>query len=234
MRQPGNVDVIQAIAAIGQLALAGMLILFTAYSVQLSRKTFAAYRREQLDATLPVLVFQIWPNEPDDINVFQTDIRVVNGGTGVALNISPQWEPASSVELVPSFPPTALLIGEDFRLTLRGSAFLTMFHDGYFGGGPERKDETGRTLMRLGTLRAQYRDLHGREVISVVHVEVGYIDLDESRDSPLGGKRMTRQAALSGLTLSVMEFIPPSNQLSGRAHRHQSSHAAVGDGGGGA
>jgi len=209
MRQPGNADVIQAFAAIGQLALAVMLIVFTAYSVRLSRQTFDEYRQEQLDAKLPVLIFQLWPNESDDDDSWQTDIRITNGGSGVALNISLRWEPELKIELVHSSPPTALAVAENFHLTLRGSIFITMFHDGLFGGGSDRKDETGRTLMRLGTLRTEYSDLHGRQASTMAHVEVFYIGLEEDRDSPIGGTRVSRQAAFTAPTLSEMRFIPP-------------------------
>ena len=210
MRHPGNSDVIQAFTALGQITLAAVLLLFTAYSVFLSRRTFAEYRQERLDATLPVLIFQLWPNDSEESDYWQVDIRIANGGSGAALNISLRWEPEAKVELTHSSPPTALAVGESFNVTLRGSVFVGMFHDGRFGEGADRKDESGRTLIRLGTLRASYSDLHGRTVSTVAHVDIFYINLDEDRDSPLAGKRMSRQAAFSAPTLSELRFIPPS------------------------
>jgi hypothetical protein len=156
----------------------------------------------------PMLIFQIWPNESGDIDVFQSDIRVANAGTGAALNISMHWEPVAAVKLVPSLPPTALAGGESFHLTIRGHAFVTMFHGGRFGAGPERKDESGRTFMRLGTLRAEYRDIHGHVTSAVAHLEVMYIGLIEPEVNADGSIRTSRQAQHAALTISELHYTP--------------------------
>jgi hypothetical protein len=158
----------------------------------------------------PMLIFQIWPNESDDNDVLQSDIRVANAGNGAALNITVHWEPAAEVKLVPSAPPTALAAGESFHLTIQGHAFVTMFHGGRFGAGPERNDESGRTFMRLGTLRAEYCDPHGRAMSTVAHVEVMYTGLVEPEVDAEGWIRTSRQADHTALTISELHYNPRS------------------------
>jgi hypothetical protein len=116
---PTNAGVIQAIAAIAQVVLAIAIVLATTYSVWLSRQTLSVYHKELLDAALPALVFQLWPNPTgnEDKMTATTDLRVLNAGRGVALDIVCKWEPATSVELVHSTPPIALNTGESFHLT---------------------------------------------------------------------------------------------------------------------
>jgi hypothetical protein len=210
---PKNAGVIEAMAAIAQAVLAIGIVIATAFSVRLSRQTLNAYRKELLDASLPALIFQLWPSpsENEDEMTSTTDLRVLNAGRGVALNIACKWEPASSVELVHSTPPIALNVGESFLLTYRWNVFLGMSHD-FPGTSVDRKDAEGRTLMRLGTIRARYRDIHFREVTSSVNLEFLYIGLKEPERDAEGWIRVSRESEYASVSLTDLEFVPPAER----------------------
>lgn len=199
------VGVVQAVLAIGLLA-------FTAYSVWLSRKTFSAYRKELLDATLPVLVFQVWPipGEGEDEMTETTGLRVLNAGRGVALDIVCKWEPATSVKLDPTSPPKALAVSESFMLTFQWNVFLGMLHN-FPGTVTDRKDAEGDSFMRLGTIRASYRDVHWREVQSTAHIEFLYIGLKEPERDAEGWIRVSREAEYAAISLTEMRVVLPES-----------------------
>jgi hypothetical protein len=137
-----------------------------------------------------------------------TDLRVLNAGQGVALNIECKWQPASKVDLVHSTPPKALAAGESFHLTFQWNVFLGMSHN-FPGSAADRKDTEGNTLMPLGTITTQYRDIHGREAKSSVNIEFLYIGLVEPERDAEGWIRVSRESEYATISLTEMQFVPP-------------------------
>lgn len=213
LSNPINAGAAQAFAAICQLLLAVVLAIATGYSVRLSRENLAEYRRELLDQTLPVLVFQLWPNPPnleeeDDGMTEATDLRVLNAGRGVTLDIACGWEAESTVKLLPAAPPIALAPGESFHVTFAWSVFLSMFHTPQ-SKKSERKTGENRSQVKLGTVRCSYLDIHSRPAISEVDLEFLYIGQTDPQPDDEGWIRVSREFEFGATSLANLRFTRP-------------------------
>ncbi|MFT4038136.1 MAG: hypothetical protein QM692_08165 [Thermomicrobiales bacterium] len=195
---------VQALLAVGVLA-------FTAYSVQLSRHTFRTYRQERLDSTMPVLLFQLVDlNEDVDEGRTEVSIRVLNGGTGPALNLRSTWKTTSDYQMAPA-SPLSLAVGESVTLLVTGDIFTGMLHSLPGSTPPPEWDDPGAkaTFLQLGTLSAECIDLHARRIATTGRLVITYTNLERPVREADGSIRTSRQAEHSAFELNSVEISLP-------------------------
>jgi hypothetical protein len=92
-----------------------------------------------------------------------------------------------------------------------------MLHN-FPGTSADRKDAEGCTLMRLGTVRARYRDIHWREATSSVNLEFLYVGFKEPERDAEGWIRVSRESEYASISLTELQFVPPGEGKKPQTH----------------